>query len=315
LDQGEKLSFLTGTFVMRLLITGASGQLGGYLLRELRSKATTLIAWSGSRTGELFGVPLRPVNLVDPDQLAAAFQAARPEVVIHAAGITTVADCFRSPEQARRVNTEATARLTELAAGAGARLLFLSTDLVFDGEEAGYREEDVPAPLSVYGRTKLAAEQAVLHHPRNAVVRTSLLFGPTLVGRPTFFDDQVRALREGRPVTLFADEWRTPLSLVTAAQGVLALATANFTGLLHLGGPERWSRLEMGQRLASFLGAAPSVIVSATRSSVASPEPRPRDVSLDSSRWRSLFPHQPWPSLAEALNDLVLGGRRSELLT
>jgi dTDP-4-dehydrorhamnose reductase len=115
---------------------------------------------------------------------------------------------------------------------------------------------------------------------------------------------QAKALRAGSSLTLFSDEWRTPLGLLTAAQSLLALACSEVTGLLHLGGAERLSRLEMGQKLASFLGVDPSVIVSTSRAHATSAEPRPRDVSLDSSRWRNLFPHQPWPTWTEALHQL-----------
>jgi dTDP-4-dehydrorhamnose reductase len=80
---------------------------------------------------------------------------------------------------------------------------------------------------------------------------------------------------------------------------------SDFTGLIHLGGPERLSRLEMGQRLAAALGLDPSVIVPAARASFPAAEPRPRDVSLDSSRWRSLFPAQPWPDWDEALGEMM----------
>jgi dTDP-4-dehydrorhamnose reductase len=104
---------------------------------------------------------------------------------------------------------------------------------------------------------------------------------------------------------LFADEWRTPLDLATAARALAALARSDFTGLLHLGGPERLSRLAMGQRLAAFLGADPAPLVAARRAEVPAPEPRPRDVTLDSSRWRGLFPEQPWPAWEEAVRDLL----------
>jgi dTDP-4-dehydrorhamnose reductase len=289
---------------MHLLITGASGQLGGYLLREIRGRPTTVTAWSGSRTEVLFGFPLQPINLTDPEQLAFAFDAARSDVIIHAAAISTVAQCYQAPDEARAINTDATARLTELAAVARARLVLVSTDLVFDGEKGDYREDDMPAPLSMYGRTKLAAEHQVLAYEHGVVVRASLLFGPTLVGRPAFFDDQVRALRGAQPVRLFSDEWRTPLSMLTAARAILSVAASSFTGLLHLGGPERLSRLEMGQRLASFLGADSTALVATARARAAAPEPRPRDVSLNSSRWRQLFPQQPWPGFADALVEL-----------
>jgi dTDP-4-dehydrorhamnose reductase len=186
-------------------------------------------------------------------------------------------------------------------------MVFLSTDLVFDGEKGWYREDDLPAPLSVYGRTKAAAEQAVLAVPRGLVLRVSLLFGPSIVERPYFFDEQVVALREGRPLTLFNDEWRTPLSLASAARAVRMLVHSDFAGILHLGGPERMSRLEMGQRLAVHLGMNPSVLVAVPRSSIPAAEPRPGDTSLDSSRWHALFPAQPWPSWHEALTEMGVG--------
>ena len=286
---------------MRLLITGASGQFGSYLLREAAGRGARPVGWSGSTSGDRFGVSLKRVELSDVDRVAEAFRAARSEAVIHAGAISTVAECFRDPVRARQVNTRATTLLAQLAAEAGVRLVYPSTDLVFDGERGGYREEDPPAPLSVYGRTKADAEGAVLACPRGAVIRLSLLFGPSLSGRPSFFDHQVDALRERRPVTLFADEWRTPLDLLTAAQALLALAESDCEGLLHLGGPERLSRLEMGRRLAAFLGGGASAIVPARRADAPAPESRPRDTSLDSSRWRKAFPQVDWPAWSDAL--------------
>jgi dTDP-4-dehydrorhamnose reductase len=86
---------------------------------------------------------------------------------------------------------------------------------------------------------------------------------------------------------------------------LVALASAEVTGLLHLGGPERLSRLEMGLRLAAYLGADAGAICPARRDDLPAPEPRPRDVSLDSSQWRRLFPTQPWPTWDEALRELL----------
>jgi dTDP-4-dehydrorhamnose reductase len=291
-----------GSSRKRLLITGASGQLGAYLLRELGREGRDAVAWSGSSRGERFGYDLRPVGLADDAALKSAFAEAKPDVVIHAGAIASIAACHAEPERARRVNVHGTEMLTDLAGRAGARLVFVSTDLVFDGERGGYREGDAPAPLSIYGRTKADAEAAVLAQPHGVVARVSLMFGPSLSGRASFFDQQVAALRAGKPVTLFEDEWRTPLSLSTAAAALVALADSDFTGLLHVGGPDRLSRVEMGRHLAAHLGADPAVIVVSTRAASPAPEPRPRDASLDSSRWRSLFPTMPWPAFGEALS-------------
>jgi dTDP-4-dehydrorhamnose reductase len=288
---------------MRLLITGAGGLLGAYLLREAEDR-DGVVAWGGLQGGECFGVSLRPIDLTDAAAVAAAFRSDRPDVVLHAAALARVADCWRDPERARRVNVNATRTLAHLAADAGARLVLVSTDLVFDGEHAPYRETDPPSPVSIYGQTKRAAEEAALEALQSAVVRVSLLYGPALHGRPSFFDEQAAALRVGRPVTLFRDEWRTPLDLVTAARALLAVARSDFSGLLHVGGPERLSRLEMGLRLAAFLGANAAPIIAADRAAAPAPEPRPRDVSIDSSQWRSAFPGVAWPAGEEALHGL-----------
>ena len=292
---------------VRLLLTGASGQLGSYLLKALAHRQLEVTAWSATAPGQHFGVPLRPVDFCDPGAVRAALDVTMPGVILHAAALSSVAECYRDPDRARRVNVEGTAILRDHAERHGARLVFVSTDMVFDGERGGYREGDSPNPLSAYGRTKRDAEAVVAALPGAVVVRASLLYGPSQSGRPTSFDEQVTALRQGRAVTLFHDEWRTPLDLETATGALIAIATSDVTGVLHLGGPERLSRLEMGERLARQLGADPALLVGASRLS-AGPEPRPRDASLDSSRFRSLFPGLPWPTYAGAVASYLRKG-------
>src|SRR5258707_173194 len=138
---------------MRWLITGASGQLGGYLLRELANGGEPVIAWSGSRRGTCYGVEWQPVDLANAYRLTSAFHSAQPTVIIHAAALARVAECWQHPARAQQINTQASALLAELASQAGARLLLVSTDMVFEGERGGYSERDQPVPLSVYGRT------------------------------------------------------------------------------------------------------------------------------------------------------------------
>lgn len=160
---------------MRLLLTGASGLLGGYLRRNLAQTDADVIVWGGTRPAP----GMLSIDLANFDQVTAAFRAARPDVVLHAAAVSSVAEAFRDPPHAWQVNQLATERLAALAGDAGARLVYVSTDLVFDGMRGGYRESDPAQPLSVYGRTKLAAETAVLAASgstvSNVVARVSLV--------------------------------------------------------------------------------------------------------------------------------------------
>ena len=268
----------------RVLITGAGGLLGGYLVRAATARGLDVVPWSGRAD----------VDLADPESVAAAYLAARPDVTLHAAAMARIDECEREPERARQVNARAAAHLAELAQRHGAHLLYVSTDMVFSGSEAPYAEDALPRPLSHYGVVKAEGEAGVLAHS-HAVARVSLLVGPSLTGKPTFFGGQAEALRGGKSITLFEDEWRTPLDLSAAAEGLLDLALARAEGVWHLGGPERLSRLEMGLLLARALGADESACVAVKR-----PADRPRDLSLDCSKWRAAFPSSPWPTLSQA---------------
>jgi dTDP-4-dehydrorhamnose reductase len=285
----------------RILLTGATGQLGPYLLRRLTGSAQEVTAWSGTTRCTLFGVSVQPVDLANRDAVAAAFAEARPHAVIHAAAMSSIADCYRNSARAAQVNTDASGLLAELAAQRRARFFFTSTDLVFDGERGGYAEEDPCRPLSSYGSTKLAAEAAVRACPGAVVARLSWLVGPSLSGRGSFFDQQVQQLRAGMHITSFADEWRTPLGLDAAAAALLALMQHSYEGLIHIGGPERLSRLEVARCLARRLGVDAELIIPGTRGQGSTPEPRPRDTSLNSLRWRAVLPQTPWPTCADSL--------------
>jgi dTDP-4-dehydrorhamnose reductase len=283
-----------------VLLTGATGHLGSYVRRELIRLGWPAIGWTKSPILTDVGLRLERVDLTQRKLVVEACRALSPSHIIHAAALANALTCAREPEQAFKINAQSTQLLAELAKAAKARLLLVSTDLVFNGEQGNYQERDPVSPLSVYGRSKVGAEEAALSVPRAVVVRLSLLFGPDLDGRPYFFDEQLRALRERRPLTLFHDEWRTPLHLAIASRALLDVLVSDWEGILHVGGAERLSRLDMGLRLARHLGHADPIIDACSRMTLPG-EPRPRDTSLDSSRWRKLLPGKPWPLFEEAL--------------
>lgn len=290
----------------RILVTGASGQLGSYLLRELQSRGLSATAWSRRPNVQLHGFRCQSVNLSEVDEVVAAFRAAQPDVVLHVGAMSGVGDCFRNPTEARRTNTTATRLLAELADRQPARFVYVSTDLVFDGGKKWYTEIDCPAPLSIYGQTKAAAERAVLDHSNHLVLRISLLFGPSINERQSFFQQQIESLQNNQPCTLFEDEWRTPLGLHAAATGLVEVAASDVTGILHLGGRERLSRLEMGQRLAHALGKDERLCKAARRDDVTAAEPRPCDTSLNSDLWDRTIPNVHRPTFEESLQAMGL---------
>jgi dTDP-4-dehydrorhamnose reductase len=272
---------------MGVLVTGVGGLLGGWLYERIVADGVAALGVPGPSSGFDFS---------DPDDVEGAFEAisevlgeADRTIVLHCAALSAIADCAKDPARAHAANVEGTRNVASWVSRHGARLVHVSTDLVFDGEAAPYAEDATTAPTSIYGKTKLEAESAAREAPDSVVVRVSLLFGPTKTERKGFFDATLAAFRDGKPITLFDDEWRTPLSLRAAADALWAIARSDVRGLLHVGGPERMSRLEMGERIARHLALPHPAITRASRTSVPG-EPRPRDVSLDRSRFDARFP-------------------------
>ena len=236
-----------------------------------------------------------------PGALETLCRRERPAIVVHTAAIASVALAHAQPALALRINVEASAELARAAAEIGARLVYVSTDMVFDGERAPYAESAPAQPGSVYGRTKRDGELAVLGACAALVVRLPLMYGLPALPRPNTFAAQVRALRDQQPLQLYHDEFRTPLWLDDGADALIRCARSQLTGLLHVGGPERLSRLDMGVQLAEALGAPPACLVSSSRNAQPAAEPRARDLSLDSSRYRDTFGAEAGRTLREAL--------------
>lgn len=286
---------------MRVIVTGSSGQLGAYLLDCLRAQGHTVFAWSGTTAGSRRGIPLRRVDLTDAAATERALAESDPDVILHAAAISAAEAVRCDPARGWAVNVQGTRRLAHWCRVHGRRIVLTSTDLVFDGTRSWYREDDPAQPVLEYGRTKCAAEQAVLAVPRSAVARISLLFGFSRCGRHSYFDRTVEALRRGEILTLFVDEYRTPLHLAMAAAILARLAESDVTGLVHVAGPERVSRCELIRCAARAMGLDPGLVRGNRQADAALAEPRPADVSLDISRLEALWPDLCPPTLEAAL--------------
>lgn len=279
---------------MRILVTGASGFLGRALALRL-ARAHEVIGTCLSVSVRIPGCALRPLDLRDPASAAALVRELRPEAVVHLAALSNAEACARAPEDAVRVNVDGTEAVARACAGVGARLLFMSTDLVYDGERPPYREGDEPKPLNLYARTKLEGEARVRGLCPDAwVLRLALGYGWKTAGSRGFTDYVYGSLTEGRKVRLFTDQIRTPTFLGDATAMIQALVERGGPGgTLHLAGPERASRLRFGEVLCEVFGFDPGLLEPVRMEDVPSPAPRPRDCSLDGSALWKLTGHTP----------------------
>jgi len=278
----------------RMLVTGGSGYLGDWVVRLAKARWDVTATYCHSR-GKQAGVMWRQLDIRDAGAVSSLVEDLRPAVVVHTAATNPGPD----PDYAG-VNVRGTRHVAQVAARVGARLVHLSTDVIFDGEDAPYVEADAPNPITAYGRSKARAEAEVRASGADAVmVRTSLIYG----WRPRL-DRQTRwvlgGLHGGDPPRLFADEFRCPIWVESLAVALLELAERpTIPAVLNVAGAQRLSRYDFGVRLARFHGADPTAIISA--SSRQSGLTRPLDCTLDCSQAKALL-ETPLPGV-----DAVLG--------
>jgi dTDP-4-dehydrorhamnose reductase len=235
------------------------------------------------------GLHWHQLDSTNPTRLGQVFEAARPEVVIHAAAIADIDFCETHPEEARGVNVEFTRVLAELCTKQGARLVFCSTDAVFDGEHAPYGEGSGPSAVNVYAQTKIEAERIVAEQgDRGVIARLALVIGlPVLGSGNSFLPKLLGDLRAGRQVRGHANEVRTPIDVITLGRALLELAGSAHTGIFHLGGNEAVNRFEMGRRIATHFALSPELVIVSDSSQIPGRARRSRDVSLNNAKARA----------------------------
>ena len=239
----------------RILVTGAAGQLGGYLMEQLARKGYSPL---GLGRVESPGVDV-VADIVDREGLARAIDEARPDAIIHGAAYTDVDGCERDPALADVVNHVGSANVALLAAERGIWTLGVGTDFVFSGAGgAPYAEDDGPDPISVYGASKLAGERAILAaDPSFAVARTAWVYG----GKGKHFPRTVLAMLEkhGR-MEVVDDEIGSPTFAGDLAEALVSLLAHRPSGIFHLTNEGSTSRFGLARRVAEAAGEDPEKI-------------------------------------------------------
>jgi dTDP-4-dehydrorhamnose reductase len=277
---------------MRILITGAKGQLG----RELGR------AFEGH---ELFPFGRAELDIEDPAVIPAILDT-KCEIIIHAAALTDVDACELDPERAHRVNVTGTGHVAVAARHLGARLVYVSTDYVFDGaHREPYTEQDLPHPINVYGRSKLEGERTAQRHvPAALILRTAWVYG---LGTRNFVTEMLRLGRANKTLRVVDDQVGSPTWARDLAEVIRELAELGTSGIVHAAGQGACSRFELARAVVT-LAALDTEVLPTTTASFPRPARRPAFSALAQRRLAELgLSIPPW---AESLRACfkALGG-------
>lgn len=290
---------------MKILITGGSGVLGQYFNCYL-SKHNEILTVFHSKEGDCLHFNAAKGDVTDFHRMHDIFAMFRPELVIHAAAISSpVIPRGISAAQIYKTNVAGTENIVELCNHSHIKMIYISTDLVYAGYRGSYLKEDAKLiPASLYAETKLMGEKKTAETAEKyLILRTALLYGFGLNNAENFFNHMYRNLSSGSPVRLFKDQYRSPLSLHDAGimmEKIIASGVSNT--VINFGGAERLSRVELGEILCEAAGFNKDLIEQITMDDV--PEvPKVEDVSLDISKLKS-FGIEP-KGTAESMKEIL----------
>jgi dTDP-4-dehydrorhamnose reductase len=279
----------------RILITGGGGLLGQYLNEQFALQHDILTLYR-NHPGNCLKFPHRQGDINNTDFLKKLFDEFHPDVVIHTAAVSnpTQADKLDTAT-VFKTNVEATHELALLCKEHNAKIFFTSTDLVYAGYRGSLLKEDAKLiPISLYAETKLMGEKKIQQSGADHIIfRTALLFGAGKNQASCFFEEMIRTLQQGKTVRLFHDQFRSTLSLREAARIIAEVVEKSITNdIINLAGPERTSRVEVGEMVCELGGFDTSLIQQISLRDIPS-VPFVEDVSMDISKLLALGITQP----------------------
>ena len=242
------------------LVTGVSGLLGLNFALAVDGKKhqvtgvanTAPLTWATFKNVE--------AELTRPGAIDDLIDTHKPEVILHCAALANVDACENDPALARQGNAELPGAIAEVSRKHSVRMIHISTDAVFDGSRGNYREDDETNPLSVYAKTKLEGERAVLAANSDALITRVNFYGWSAAGNRSLAENFVTRLSAGKEMMGFTDILFCPMNILDLSALLVEVSSLNLRGIYHMVGPEAMSKYEFGRRIAEKFGFDPALI-------------------------------------------------------
>jgi dTDP-4-dehydrorhamnose reductase len=246
----------------------------------------------------------RTMDICKRDEIAEVFQEFKPTHVIHTAAMTNVDTCELNPQECKSLNVDSVQLLANQCLAEHCHFQLLSTDFVFDGSKGNYQEEDAPNPLSIYGHSKLQAEEYIKDLPslQFSIVRTIIVYGTgNQLSRSNIVIWAKEALHEGKELSIIDDQFRAPTWADDLAWACIRICVLNENGIFHISGPETMSIYEIVERIAKHYQLPMDQVKRTTSSSLNQPAVRPPRTGFNLSKAKSRLGYAP-KTLEETLN-------------
>ena len=270
---------------MRVLVTGGLGYIGKFICSCLKNKYD--IVSTDCRKPEHIAEKFEYLDITDERQVKRQLLSIKPDTIIHLAGIKDLNFSQKNKELTYNINVCGTNNLISVCKDTGAKMIFLSTDYVFDGQKGMYKEEDAVNPQTYYGFTKVEAEKSISESLDNyVIIRTGGVFGSYDGAMSPLFSWLLDNLKAVKPVDAYTDVYNTPTPLEILGEGMDKVIKTKSTGLFHIAGPKKINRSDFFKKIAKHFGFDQALIRPVKNDSTCQSFLRPRDISLDSNKAR-----------------------------
>lgn len=266
----------------KIIIIGGSG-LTGSTLANMATEYFDVYATYLSNPASVPNCEFFQLNIVNSKDVLLLIKRLTPDVVVHTVGIASVDYCETNPKEAWRIHVEGTKNVVDACEKVGSKIIFMSTDYVFDGERGYYTEDDEPSPISVYAETKLEAEKVIQRARINyAIVRPSVIYG--WHPRARFLNWVLQKLTKKETVPAFVDQYSCPTLVYNIAEALLALAKSEKTGIYHTVGSSCVNRFEFAKKIALTFGFDENLIEPIHSDEIKQVARRPKKLCLDNTK-------------------------------
>ncbi len=273
----------------RIFITGSNGLLGQKLIDLYAGKHAIELIASGrgaNRYPKKEGYTYVELDITNRKNVLACIEKYKPNCIIHTAAMTNVDACELDHAACVLQNIDAVKNIKDAAEYINAHLIYLSTDFIFDGTQGPYLEDAIPNPLSFYGKSKLKAEEIIMHGSDNwAIVRTVLVYGLVAdMSRSNIVLWAKEALENNRPIKVVDDQYRTPTLAEDLAMGCMLIETKEATGIYNISGKDFMNIYELVGMVAKFYNFEMKNVEVVSSATLSQPALRPPVTGFDISK-------------------------------